>query len=204
MQRKIKNIFLTGIAVVVPIGVTVYILFFIIGMMDNVLALLPVGMHPDRLLGFHIPGLGVMVTVLLVFIAGLIARSWFGHRIVGAWERLFNRIPLVRSIYQASKQIVDTLFSGGGTQFRKVVLMEFPRKGTYTVAFVTGEAKGVPGILTGRTYINVFVPTAPNPTSGYYLIVPEDEVISTTMTIEEAFKLVISGGLVVPEAKMER
>jgi uncharacterized membrane protein len=203
MRKKLKNIFLTGFAVVIPIGVTVYILFFIISIMDSVLAVMPERLHPDRLLGFHIPGLGVIVTLILIFLVGLIARSWFGHRIVGAWEKLLSRIPFVRSIYQATKQLVNTLFRGEARHFRKVVLLEFPRKGIYTVAFVTGEARGEPGNRTGKTYINVFVPTAPNPTSGYYLMVPEDDVIPTDMTVEEAFKLVISGGLVVPGEKEE-
>jgi uncharacterized membrane protein len=131
------------------------------------------------------------------------ARSWFGHRIVGTWERLLNRIPFFRSIYQATKQLVDTLSRGEAGHFRKVVLVEFPRKGLYTVAFVTGETRGEPAARTGQTCVNVFVPTAPNPTSGYYLMVPEVDIIPTDMTVEEAFKLVLSGGLVVPGEKTQ-
>jgi len=199
MRRKIKNIFLTGLAVVIPIGVTIYILFFLISIMDSFLAILTAGLRPDELFGFHIPGLGVIFTLLLIFFAGLIARSWCGDTIVNTSERFFNRIPIVRNIYQATKQLVDTLFSGKARAFRRVVLIEFPRKGVYTLAFVTGQTAGEPREKATAGCLNVFVPTTPNPTSGYYLIMQEKEVVDLDMTVEDAFKMIISGGLIVPE-----
>jgi uncharacterized membrane protein len=201
MRRKIKNVFLAGFAVAIPIGVTIYILFFLIAIMDSFLAVLPKGWHPDELLGFRMPGLGLIFTLLLIFLVGLVARSWFGGRMVATGERLFNKIPLVRNIYQATKQLVDALFGGKARNFRKVVLIEFPRKGVYTLAFVTGHVAGEPGDKAAAGYLNIFVPTTPNPTSGYYLMVPEEDVIGMDMTVEDAFKMIISGGLVVPKEK---
>lgn len=204
MRRKIKNIFLTGLAVVVPVGVTLYVLFFLIDMMDGFLGVLPAAIHPNRLLGFRVPGLGVIFTLLLILVIGLVTRSWIGNRLVRLGERIFSRIPIVRSIYQGTKQLMDALFSARGGSFEKVVFFEYPRKGVYTVGFVTGRAKGGPAEKAQENFLNVFVPTTPNPTSGYYLLVPEREVIHTEMTVEEAFKLVISGGLVVPGDKEKR
>jgi len=192
---------LTGLAVVVPIGVTIYILFFLIAMMDGFLAIIPAAIHPDRLLGFHVPGLGVLFTILLIFFIGLVTRSWVGNRVVRLGERIFSGIPVVRSIYQGTKQLVDALFTAKAGSFKQVVLLEYPRKGVYTVGFVTGPATGGALDPDVGNYLNVFVPTTPNPTSGYYLLVPEREVIRTDMTVEEAFKLIISGGLVAPGEK---
>jgi len=198
MRRKIKNIFLTGIAVIIPIGLTVYILFFLINMMDNLLKVIPARFQPDELLHFHIPGLGVIITLILIFIIGLVTKSYLGNKFVKLGEWFVNKIPFVRSIYQAIKQLVDTIFSDKSQSFKKVVIVEYPRKGMYVIAFVTGEAKGEIQIKTSKKCINLFVPTTPNPTSGFYIMVPEDDVISMDMTVEEAFKLVISGGIVSP------
>jgi len=203
MRRKLKNIFFTGLAVVVPVGVTLYILFFLIDMMDGFLGIIPAAIHPNKLLGFRVPGLGVIFTLLLIMVAGLVTRSWIGNRLIGIGERIFNRIPIVRSIYQGTKQLVDAIFSAKGGSFEKVVYFEYPRKGVYTVGFVTGQARRISEYDGEKSYLNVFVPTTPNPTSGYYLLVPEQEVIQSDMTVEDAFKLVISGGLVVP-GKSER
>ncbi|MFB3924557.1 MAG: DUF502 domain-containing protein [Syntrophales bacterium] len=198
MRKRINNIFLTGVAVVIPIGVTLYIFFFLIGIMDNILAIIPAGIHPDKLLSFHIPGLGVIFTLLLTFVVGLITQSYFGNKLVGWGVGIFNKIPVVRNIYQPTKQLVDSLFSGKGRNFRRVVLVEFPRKGMYTIGFVTGLSRGEVQRKTSEDSLNVFVPTTPNPTSGYYLMVPEKEVVDMDMTVEEAFRLIISIGLVVP------
>lgn len=204
MRKKIKNIFLTGLAVIVPIGVTIYILFFLIAMMDGFLAIIPAAIHPDKVLGFRVPGLGVIFTLLLIFFIGLITKSWIGNRVVSLGERIFSRIPVVRSIYQSTKQLVDALFTAKAGSFQRVVFFEYPRRGVYTVGFVTGSARRALAGMGEENYLNVFVPTTPNPTSGYYLVVPERDVISTDMTVEEAFKLVISGGLVVPGDKAKK
>jgi len=198
MKHRIKNIFLAGLAVTVPIGLTIYVLLFLIDLMDGLLRVIPAALHPEALLGFRIPGLGAAATVLLVFAAGLVTTSYAGERLFRLADALVERIPLVRGIYQAIRQIVQTMVSKEGQGFKRVVLVEFPRPGLYTVAFVTGPTAGELRGKTGGRGINIFVPTTPNPTSGYYMIVPEDRVTDLEMSVEEAFKLVISGGMIAP------
>ncbi len=203
MRTKLKSIFLTGIVVLIPIGVSIYIFFFLIAMMDHILAFIPDSLHPDTLLGFHIPGLGVMVTIILTLSIGLITKSYFGNKVILWGESMFNRIPVLKNIYQPTKQLVDSLFSSGAKNFNRVVLVEFPRKGVYTLAFVTGFSGGEVRQKIGEDCINVYVPTTPNPTSGYFIIVPEREVFNLDMTVEEAFKMIISIGLVAPENSVQ-
>lgn len=198
MKHRIKNVFLAGLAVTVPIGLTIYILFFLIDLMDGLLRVIPTALHPETLLGVRIPGLGAIATVALIFLAGLVTTSYAGARFFRLAETLVERIPLVRGIYVAIKQIVQTMVSKEGQSFKRVVLVEFPRQGLYTVAFVTGQTSGELREKTGGRCINIFVPTTPNPTSGYYMIVPEDRVTDLEMSVEEAFKLVISGGMLSP------
>ncbi|MGB4549444.1 MAG: DUF502 domain-containing protein [Syntrophales bacterium] len=198
MRKKIKPIFLTGLAVTIPIGLTIYILFFLISLMDGLLHIIPSRHHPDQVLGFHIPGLGIIFTLILIFAVGLATRSLLGRRLLLWGESLVYRVPLVRGIYQALKQIVDAMVSAKGESFKRVVLVEFPRKGLYTVAFVTGMASGEVQEKTEEKCINIFIPTTPNPTSGFYMMVPERETTRLDMTVEEAFKLIMSGGIVAP------
>jgi len=198
MKHRIKNVFLAGLAVSVPIGLTIYILSFLIGLMDGLLRVIPSAVHPETLLGVRIPGLGAIATVLLIFLAGLVTTSYAGARAFRFAETLVERIPLVRGIYQAIKQIVQTMVSKEGQSFKRVVLVEFPRQGLRTVAFVTGAVTGELARKTGGRSISIFVPTTPNPTSGFYMIVPEDLVTDLEMTVEEAFKLIISGGMLPP------
>ena len=207
MKKKLKKIFLTGLAVIIPIGLTLYILIFIIDLMDTLLIIIPKRYQPDTLLHFHIPGLGVIVTVVLVFICGLLTRSYFGNKLVMWGESLVDKIPIVRSIYQAIKRIADAMFKGTGQNFKKVILVEFPRKGVYSVGFVTGKPNEEMRTRIGNkgNHISIFVPTTPNPTTGFFMMVPEDELIYTDMLVEEAFTLIISGGIVTPpdRAKVE-
>jgi uncharacterized membrane protein len=198
MRKKIKPIFLTGLAVTIPIGLTIYILIFLISLMDGLLHVIPSRLHPDQVLGFHIPGLGIIFTLILIFAMGLTTRSLLGRRLLLWGESLVYKIQLVRGIYQALKQIVDAMMSAKGESFKRVVLVEFPRKGLYTVAFVTGIASGEVQEKTEEKCINVFIPTTPNPTSGFYMMVPESETTHLDMTVEEAFKLIMSGGIVAP------
>jgi uncharacterized membrane protein len=198
LKKKIKQIFLTGLVVTIPVGVTIYILFFLITLMDGLFLLIPKAYHPDNFLGFHIPGLGVIVMVMLILICGLITKSYIGKRAVTAGENLVNRIPVVGSIYRATKQVVDGMFADRGRSFKKVVLLEFPRKGMYTVGFVTGHVEGALQKSSGSGNLCVFVPTTPMPTNGYFLIVPERDVIPSDMSVEEAFTLVMSCGIVLP------
>jgi len=198
LKKKLKQIFLTGLAVTIPIGLTLYILFFLIDIMDGLLKVIPIKYHPDTLIGTHIPGLGIIVTLALVFICGLVTTSYVGYKIVRSGEDLVDRIPFVRSLYKAIKQISDNMFMDQRKSFKKVVLVEFPRKGIYTIGFVTG----VPGLevqkKTGQNSISVFIPTTPNPTSGYLIIVPEEELVQVEMSVEEALTFIISVGIITP------
>lgn len=198
MKKRIKKIFLTGLAVTIPAGVTLYILFFLITLMDGFFLLIPKAYHPDNLLGFHIPGLGVIVMVMLIFICGLLTKSYLGRKAVSTGEHVVNRIPIIGSIYGATKQVVDGMFADRGPSFKRVVLLEFPRKGVYTVGFVTGSVTGSLRQAAGGESLCVFVPTTPMPTNGYFLIVPEQDVIPSDMSVEEAFTLVMSCGIVLP------
>jgi uncharacterized membrane protein len=201
LKPNLKNIFLTGLAVMIPIGLTLYTLIFLIGMMDGLLTIIPQRYHPDTLLGFHIPGLGIIVTVVLIFICGLMTKSIIGNKIVRYSEGLLDKIPVVRSIHLAIKKIVDSMFMYRNRSFRKVVLVEVPRKGAYTVAFVTGTPSEEIQAKIGRRCVSVYVPTTPNPTSGYFIIFPEEKVVPLEMSAEEAFTLIISGGIVNPPAR---
>jgi len=198
LKKKLKQIFLTGLAVTIPIGLTLYILFFLIDIMDGLLKIIPVRYHPDTLLGIHIPGLGIIVTLALITIAGLVTTSYVGYKIVQSGEDLVDRIPFVRNIYQAIKKISDSMFMDKRNSFKKVVLVEFPRKGIYTIGFVTGVPSGEIRKKAGQNCISVFLPTTPNPTSGYLIIVPEDELVHMDMSVEEALTFIISVGIVTP------
>jgi uncharacterized membrane protein len=204
LKKKLKQIFLTGLAVTVPIGLTLYILFFLIDIMDSLLKIIPLRYHPDTLLGIHIPGLGTIVTVILIFICGLITTSYVGNKIVQSGEDLLYRIPFVRSIYQAVKRFSDTMVMDRRSSFKRVVLVEFPRKGLYTIGFVTGKPNWEIKGKTGENLISVFLPTTPNPTSGYLIILPEDELVDANMSVEEALTYIISVGMVVPSERAIR
>lgn len=196
MKNKFKKIFITGLAVIIPIGLTIYVLFFLIDMMDNLLKIIPAKYQPEALFGIHIPGMGVIITVFLIFVSGLIARSYFGYKIVSSGEDLVNRIPFVRNIYQSIKQVSDSMFTNRRSSFKRVVLVEFPRKGIFTVGFVTGAPGPAIRSKSGQDCISVFLPTTPNPTSGYLVILPENDVIHVDMSIEEALTYIISVGIV--------
>jgi uncharacterized membrane protein len=204
LKKKLKQIFITGLAVTIPIGLTLYILFFLIDIMDGLLKIIPVRYHPDTLLGIHIPGLGIIVTLALITIAGLVTTSYVGYKIVQSGEDLVDRIPFVRNIYQAIKKISDSMFMDKRSSFKKVVLVEFPRKGVYTIGFVTGVPSGEIRKKAGQNCISVFLPTTPNPTSGYLIIVPEDELVPMDMSVEEALTYIISVGIVSPSDWLKR
>jgi uncharacterized membrane protein len=200
LKKKLKRIFLTGLAVVIPAGVTLYILSFIIDVMDNLLRVIPQQYQPDNLFSVHIPGLGAIVTVILIFICGLVTTSYFGNRMVRFGERLVGKIPFVRSIYQAIKRIADSLFMDKARSFKKVVMVEYPRPGVYSIGFVTGTPNGEIQKRIGQKTpcVGVFMPLALTPTTGFFIMVPSDELIELRMTVEEAFTLIISAGIVTP------
>lgn len=202
MQKSIKNIFLTGLAVVVPTVLTIYIFIFLINSMDRLFLVIPEQFHPATIFGVHIPGLGVIFTLLIIFIAGLITRSYLGAKLVLFSERLLDNIPVVRSVYQAIKQVADSILGDKSRSFRQVVLVEFPRKGLYSLGFVTGWHNGEVEKKVGRPCVSVFVPTTPNPTTGFFMMIPEEEIEILDMTIEEAFVLIMSVGVVVPGRRL--
>jgi uncharacterized membrane protein len=204
MRKSIKSIFLTGIAAIIPVGVTVYILILIIKVMNNLVRIIPYRYQPDQLLPFHVPGLGIVFTVVLIFIVGLVTRSYLGRKLVTLGEVIVDKIPLVRGIYKAVKKLVEAIMSDKSTSFRKVVLIEYPRRGLYSIAFVTGDAKGEVREKTTHNAMNLFVPTTPNPTSGFYIVISESDVIPLTMTVEEAFALIMSGGILTPPDASEK
>jgi uncharacterized membrane protein len=200
LKKKLKRIFLTGLAVVIPAGLTIYILSFIIGMMDSLLRVIPLDYQPDKWLNFHIPGLGVIVTVLLIFVCGLVTTSFIGNRIVGYGERIVGKIPFVRSIYQAIKRIADSLFMDRAQSFKKVVIVEYPRCGVYSIGFITGTPNGEIQHHLGQKQpcVGIYLPCALTPTTGVFVMVPQDQAIEINMTVEEAFTLIISAGIVTP------
>ena len=200
LKKKLKRIFLTGLAVVIPAGLTLYILSLIIDMMDNLLRVIPTHYQPDNLFGIHVPGLGAIVTVILIFICGLVTKSYLGNRLVRFGEHLVGQIPFVRSIYHAIKRIADSLFMDKARSFKKVVLVEYPRNGVYSIGFITGTPNGeIQKIIGQKTpCVGVFMPLALTPTTGFFIMVPCDELIELRMTVDEAFTLIISAGIVTP------
>ena len=199
LKQKLKTYFATGLLVVGPIGLTVVVVQGVISWMDTLLyQVLPPALQPDRLLGYRIPGLGIVASLLLILLVGVLTANVMGRFLVALFERFMNRIPLIKSIYTLFKQVAQTTFGRDRKGFRQVVLIEYPRQGIWTIGFVTGLTEGEIQRLTDQKMVNVFVPTTPNPTSGFYLLVPEQEMIRLGMTVDEAFKLIISGGMVTP------
>jgi uncharacterized membrane protein len=197
-----RKYFITGLLVLVPLFITLWVLTSLIGMMDQSLLLLPENWRPKAQLGLEIPGIGALLTLLIIFVTGLIATNFFGMQVILLWESLLNRVPVVKSIYSSVKQVSDTLFSDTGNAFRQAVLVQFPREGAWTIAFVTGTPGGdVANHLTGD-FVSVYVPTTPNPTGGYFLMLPRESVIALDMTVDEALKYIISMGVVAPPAKV--
>jgi len=194
-----KRYLIAGLLVWVPLGVTVMVIKLLVGMMDRSLLLLPEPYRPDNLLGFHIPGLGVVLTTIIVLVTGMVVANLFGRKLVKLWESMLAQIPLVRTIYTGVKQILETVFSSSDQSFRKVLLVEYPRAGLWTLAFQSSTSVGEAQTKTGRDVVNVFIPTTPNPTSGFFLMVPSDDVVELDMSVDDGLKMIISAGVVVPE-----
>jgi uncharacterized membrane protein len=195
----IKRYFITGLLVLVPLFITIWVLTILIGMMDQSLLLLPYSWRPEARFGMSIPGMGALLTLGIIFITGVIATNFFGKRIILFWESLLGRVPVVKSIYYSVKQVSDTLFSDSGQAFRKALLVQYPREGSWTIAFLTGKPGGdVVNHLQGD-YVSVYVPTTPNPTSGFFLMMPAEDVIELKMSVDEALKYIVSMGVVAPE-----
>lgn len=195
----LKRYFVAGLLVLLPLWITFEAVRFLIGLFDRSLLLLPAKYQPDVLLGFDIPGFGILVSVSIILLTGMLVANILGHRIVSWWERLLSKIPLVRSIYSAVKQIAEALFGAGDQTFQNVYLVQYPRPGLWTLAFQTSKNRGEAQVKTGVVgTINLFVPTTPNPTSGFFIIASLHEVVELDMSVDDALKMVISGGVVVP------
>ncbi|MCL5668591.1 MAG: DUF502 domain-containing protein [Gammaproteobacteria bacterium] len=193
-----RRYLIAGLMIWIPLGVTILVINMVVGLLDGILSVLPTAYHPDTLLGFHLPGLGVLLSVMIVLGTGVLAANFFGRRLVEVWERLLARIPLVRSIYSGTKQVSETLFKPGGLAFRKVLLVEYPRRGLWSIAFQTGAGSAEAQSRTGEDLVPVFVPTTPNPTSGFIFMAPRRDVIEMDMNVDDAIKMIISLGVIVP------
>lgn len=203
MMSALRRYIMAGLLVWLPLGVTILVIKMLVDLMDRTLLLLPARYQPEQLLGMHIPGLGVIVAVLVVLSTGIVVANLFGRKLVEGWESLLARIPLVRSVYSAVKQIAETMFSSSGQSFRKVLLVEYPRKGLWTLAFQTGTDIGEAQQKTEKEVVNIYVPTTPNPTSGFFIMVPKEDVVELDMSVDEGLRMIISMGSVVPNAIKE-
>ncbi len=193
-----------GILVWLPIGVTVFLLRILIGLMDRTLLFLPEQFRPESLFGFGIPGLGFVLTILVVLLTGLFAANIVGRSMVNFWESVLDRIPVVRSVYSAAKNFAEVVFSDSSNSFKQVLLIEYPRKGVFSLAFQTSSELGEVQGRTGEEVVCTFVPTTPNPTSGFIIIVPKKDVVELDMEVDEALKMIISLGVVVPTWRKEQ
>jgi uncharacterized membrane protein len=194
-----RKYFVTGLLILVPLVITGWVISLIVGTLDQSLLLLPAGWRPEALVGFHIPLLGTIFTLMIIFLTGLATRNFIGNQVVRVWEMVLTRIPVVNSIYSSVKQVSDTLLSSSGNAFRKAVLVEYPRKDSWTIAFVTGVPGGeVADHLVGD-FISIYVPTTPNPTSGFFLMVKRDSVVELELSVDEALKYIVSMGVVAPD-----
>jgi uncharacterized membrane protein len=195
----VKKYLITGLLVWVPLVITLWVLSLLVDTLDQSLLLLPVSWQPRSWIGFHIPGLGALLTLAVVLATGVFAANILGQRLVLYWEGLLARIPIFKSLYFSVKQVSDTLFSSTGLAFRKALLVQYPRQGSWTIAFLTGQPGGdVANYLKGE-YVSVYVPTTPNPTSGFFLMMPAADVVELDISVDAALKYIISMGVVPPE-----
>ena len=195
----LKRYFITGLLVLVPLVITIWVLKTLLDIIDQTLLLFPTSWRPEMVLGFYVPGVGAVLTLAIVLVTGVIATNFFGKRIILFWEGLLSRVPVVKSIYYSVKQVSDTLFSDSGQAFHQTLLVQYPRRGSWTIAFKTGQPGGdIVNYLKGD-YVSVYIPTTPNPTSGFFLMMPRSDVIELDMSVDEALKYIISMGVVTPD-----
>ena len=197
-MATLRRYFVAGLLVWIPLGITLWVLKLLVDLMDQSLLLLPERLRSEALFGFHVPGLGIFLTLLIVISTGALAANFFGRQLLALGHDLLTRIPIVRSIYGGVKQISDTLFSPEGKAFRRAVLVRYPHQGSWTVALVTGSPEHEVADILGREQISVFVPTTPNITAGFFLILPRSETIELDMTVDAALKYIISMGVAEP------
>jgi uncharacterized membrane protein len=193
-----KKYLITGLLIWIPLAITLWVLHLIVSSMDQVLTLLPPQLQPETLFGRQIPGLGLVLTVVVVFLTGLFASNILGQRLLRLWEGILRRIPVVNSIYNSVKQVSDTLFRPGGQAFRKALLVQWPQPGQWTIAFLTGRPGGDVANHLHGDYLSVYVPTTPNPTGGYFVMLQRKDVVELDMSVDEALKYIISMGVAAP------
>jgi uncharacterized membrane protein len=201
VKHFIKSNLLAGILFLTPVMATFFFLRLLFTWVDGLLQFLPAQFRPENYLPFPIPGLGLILLFGTLLLTGFLVRNYLGRKLVGLWDRMIETIPLVNKLYLAVKQLVETIFNRSPQDFQRVVLVEFPKEGSYALGFVTGVASGETQQKTRAKMLNIFVPTTPNPTSGFFLMVPEESVIPMSMTVEDAFKLLVSGGIISPDKK---
>lgn len=197
-MASIRKWLLTGLLVIVPGVITVWVLNWIVGTLDQTLQILPNSWQPDAVLGYHIPGFGVVLTLAILLLVGAIASNFVGRKLVSWGDALVSRIPVVRSIYSSVKQVSDTLFSESGNAFRTAVMVQWPREGVWTIAFVTGVPGGELATHLSEDFVSVYVPTTPNPTGGYLVVVRKSDCIELNMSVDAALKYIVSMGVVAP------
>jgi uncharacterized membrane protein len=194
----VKKYLITGLLIWIPLVITIWVLKLVVDVLDQTLLLLPPEWRTDALFGVHVPGMGVLLTFVIVLVTGALAANFIGARLVQIWHELLHRIPFVSSIYSAVKQVSDTLFSSSGEAFRKTLLVQWPHKGVWTIAFLTGVPGGDVASHLRGDYVSVYVPTTPNPTGGYFVMLPRADVIELDMSVDEALKYIISMGVAAP------
>jgi uncharacterized membrane protein len=200
MMVSLRKWLLAGLLVILPVVVTLWVVEWIISTLDKTLLILPTAWHPDKLLGVHIPGFGALLALAILLVLGALASNFVGNKLLTWWHSLLNRIPVVRSIYSGVKQVSDTLFSDSGNAFRKAVLIQWPREGVWTIAFVTGTPGGDAAKHLSEDYLSVYVPTTPNPTGGYFVMLKASDCIELKMSVDDALKYIVSMGVVSPDA----
>ena len=198
-MSTLRKYIIAGLLVWLPLAATVVIIKLVVDLLDKTILLLPPGYQPANLLGFSVPGFGILFAISVLFLTGMLAANIFGRRLVAVWEWILNRIPLVRTVYNSVKQISTTLLDSRGKSFRKVVMLEYPRKGIWSIGFLTNETVDIDIEPIADSLVAVFVPTTPNPTSGFIMLAPRADVIELEMTVEEGFKFIISMGVIIPD-----
>ena len=199
--RKVRNYLIGGLLIWIPIMITVWVVRFLSGILDSSLLLLPPSWRPEAVFGTYVPGVGIVLSLLLLFVTGVVVKNLFGGQIVAGLESLVRRIPVVGSVYGGAKTFSETVLTDKGKSFKQVVMVEFPRKGVFSIGFITSHELEEAQAKTAQEVTCVFVPTTPNPTTGFLVLIPKDEVVNMDMTVDEAFKMLLTLGVVVPTWK---
>ena len=198
-MKKLRTIIVAGLLVWIPLGLTIFVIKLLIDLLGQTYLLIPPALRPENLIGTEIPGIGVIVAIIVVLLTGLVTANYFGKSIVKAWDAFLDRIPLIRSISSPLKKFSELVLSDQTQSFSKVLLIEYPRKGIYSLCFQTSKELGEVQNQAGEEMVCVYIPTTPNPTSGYIVLVPQNEVKELKMSVEDALKMIISLGVVVPD-----